>query len=113
MADSNGNSKNTERDYSALRAEHIRVGGSLKSFADSKGVPYTTLVYWKEKLAGRDPNGGKRRPAPAVAVVPLKVIPNLLIAEIAGGMLVSEGGEPHRSSCFHASRTSSREGSWR
>lgn len=35
--------------YRELLAEHAASGVGLKKFAESKGVPYTTLAYWKQR----------------------------------------------------------------
>src|SRR5581483_3173579 len=65
-------SKSAERDYGALVSEYLRSGGSLKSFAASKNVPYTTLVYWRNKLTERETKP-RRRPAPPVPM-PVEVV---------------------------------------
>ena len=38
----------------ALLDEHAASGLSLKRFAASKGIPYTTLISWRKKLRDRD-----------------------------------------------------------
>ncbi|TAH39429.1 MAG: hypothetical protein EYC70_01195 [Planctomycetota bacterium] len=35
--------------YRELLAEHAASGVGLKKFAEGKGVPYTTLQYWKQR----------------------------------------------------------------
>jgi hypothetical protein len=81
-------SKAAERDYGALISEYLRSGGSLKSFAASKNVPYTTLAYWKNKLCGDGPKP-RRRPAPPVPM-PVEVVaipepPRLVVLELRSG----------------------------
>ena len=43
--------RRTRRDYKTLIAAFERSGLSLNAFARKKGVPYSTLALWKNRLA--------------------------------------------------------------
>lgn len=44
-----------EAHYRRLLTELEASGQSLQKFAASKGMPYTTLAYWRSRLARRAP----------------------------------------------------------
>lgn len=61
-----------------LLREHERSGVSLKSFAESAGIPYTTLAWWRTRL--------RREGAPRL--VPVHVRDEVSRVEIVVGDVV-------------------------
>src|SRR4051794_29877255 len=70
-----------ERRYRELLAEQRESGLTLRAFARGKGMPETTLAWWKHMIAQRDGTRSKTTKSKtnrsSVSLVPIKVVGSL------------------------------------
>jgi hypothetical protein len=62
-----------ESGYRELLAEQGRSGLTLRAFARGKGIPESTLAWWKHTIAERDRARSKTNGA-GVSLMPIKVV---------------------------------------
>src|SRR5438552_2539621 len=62
-----------ERGYRELLAEQGRSELTLRAFARGKGIPESTLAWWKHTIAERDRARSKTN-GTAVSLMPIKVV---------------------------------------
>ncbi len=66
-----------EEEMRAVFARFEESGQTLKAFGEREGISYTTLQYWRRKLAGKK---GAKKPSPKAGkpttLAPVRVVPD-------------------------------------